>query len=184
MDPYEPHFCNGVRVAGGRQIANVIELCFCTMLSGEDTKSSNYPFAESVTHSSSYVRWRRGCIALQSLRRSPSSNSRRRKSSAQSPWLPLALQSRPDKILGTSRPCLALAILRTSQSIATNPRAARYGDGQGSTTRDLDRLWTRNLLNNMWTDDGAVGDNSQRQASVEKLASTATYMPPRISVST
>jgi hypothetical protein len=184
MDPYEPHFCNGVRVAGGRQIASVIQLCFCTMLSWEDTKSSNYPFAESVTHSSSYVRWQRGCIALQSPCRSPSSNSWRRKSSAQSPWLPLARQSRPDKIPGKSRPCLALAVSRTSQSIGTNPQAARYGDGQGSTTRDLDSPWTRNLLNHMWTEDGAVGDNSQRQASVEKLASTATYMPTRISVST
>src|SRR5271154_3093081 len=105
--------CNGVRVAGGRQImkiANVIELRFCTILSWEDTKSSNYPFAESVTYSSSYVRWQKGCTALRSPCRSPSSNSWRRKSSAQSPWLPLARQSRPGKILGTGRPCLALAI--------------------------------------------------------------------------
>jgi hypothetical protein len=36
----------------------------------------------------------------------------------------------------------------------------------------------------MWTDDDAVGDNSQRQASMEKLASTATSIPTGISVST
>jgi hypothetical protein len=38
------------------------------------------------------------------------SNFWRGKSSAQSPWLPLARQSRPGTILGTDRSCLALAI--------------------------------------------------------------------------